>query len=94
MVQIQLFILFYGLLSLGIKYFIFIILYYLFLVFEVKIVIIGIIVQVQLTSSPFSFFFFFFFFWNEKFLFNTKRKRSFRGYKRGLIHPQNQGGQY
>ena len=37
------FILFYGLLSLGIKYFIFIfiILYYLFLVFEVKIVIIG-----------------------------------------------------
>ena len=62
MVQIQLFILFYGLLSLGIKYFIFIILYYLFLVFEVKIVIIGIIVQVQLTSSPFSFFFFLFFF--------------------------------
>ena len=53
MVQIQLFILFYGLLSLGIKYFIFVILYYLFLVFEVKIVIIGIIVQVQRTSSLF-----------------------------------------
>ena len=92
MVQIQLFILFYGLLSLGIKYFIFIILYYLFLVFEVKIVIIGIIVQVQLTSSPFSFFFFF---WNENFLFNTAKTELQRIQKRPLyiIHPQNQEGQ-
>ena len=72
MVQIQLFILFYGLLSLGIKYFIFIILYYLFLVFEVKIVIIGIIVQVQLTSSPFSFFFFFFSFFGMKNFYLTQ----------------------